>query len=326
MAGLYSALRPVLFRLEPEQAHSLVAGSLKLLQSSGALGLLRSETPEFPVTFAGMRLRNPVGIAAGFDKDAELAPALTALGFGFIEVGTLTRRPQSGNPRPRVFRYPDLGAIVNRLGFNNCGVEEAARRLERAPREVPIGVNIGKSAATPLEDAPREYAECAAIAAPVADYLVANISSPNTAELRRLHEPDRLRALAEAVAARRAGKPLFLKVSPDLSEAELDAVAKVALEFGVGLVATNTTVDREGLSGVEPGGLSGRPLKSKALAALRRLRQATAGKVPLIGVGGIFDAADARDRMQAGADAVQVYTGFIYKGPGLVAEIVRGLS
>ena len=326
---MYSALRPLLFGLDPERAHGLVSGSLKLFQKTPLLGLLGS-VPEAPVEVAGIRFKNPLGLAAGFDKDAELIPALAALGFGYLEVGTLTLKPQPGNAKPRMFRYPEHRALVNRLGFNNKGAEDAARRLEalgKAP--VPLGINVGKGVATALEDAPREYAACVSLLAPFADYIALNISSPNTVDLRRMHEPDRLKALFEAVrgALEKTGRKLvFLKVSPDLEMAQLEAVARLAVEFGAGLIATNTTVDRTSLPGLEPGGLSGQPLRLRAQAVLAALRELTEGKVPLIGVGGIFNAQDARERMKAGASLVQVYTGFIYEGPGLIREVVTGLN
>ena len=326
---MYSALRPLLFRLDPERAHELVVKSLKLFQSTPPLlGLLRTlnRLPPAPVEVAGLKFRNPVGLAAGFDKDAELLPALAALGFGFIEAGTVTLRPQPGNPKPRIFRYPAQEALVNRLGFNNRGAEDAARRLEKMPKlGIPLGINVGKNAATALEDAPQEYAACVALLAPFADYLALNISSPNTADLRRMHEPDRLRALLDAVLAKTGNKPVFLKVSPDLGDGELGSVARLVVERRVGLIATNTTVDRSGLPGLETGGLSGKPLKERALSSLRRLKELTGGKVPIIGVGGIFSAKDAKERMECGADLIQVYTGFIYKGPAIVREIVEDL-
>lgn len=324
--------KSLLFALDPEQAHNVVRGSLKVLQAAGLAPWLRASNPvpDKPVEVAGLKFRNPVGLAAGFDKNAEMIPALAALGFGFIEAGTLTRRPQHGNPKPRLFRHPEREAIVNRMGFNNVGVEAAARALEKTEHPgVPLGLNIGKAAATALEDSPKEYAECAAILRPVSDYLVLNISSPNTADLRRLHEPDRLKALLDAVlSAVAAGesKPVFLKVSPDATDQELSGVAALAVSYKVGLIATNTTLDRAGLTSLEAGGLSGKPLKARADAVLKRLKQETQGRVPLIGVGGILSAADARDKFEAGADLVQVYTGLVYRGPGLVREIVAGLA
>lgn len=332
MGILYSALKPVLFRMDPEEAHDAAARLLSACQSSNAVlaavGRL-CRGPARPVRVAGLEFPNPVGLAAGFDKDARLVRAAEALGFGFVEVGTVTPQPQPGNPKPRMFRYPEREALVNRLGFNSLGAEAAARALERTPRTIPVGVNVGKNASTPLDAAAADYAACVEILHAHADYFTLNISSPNTADLRRLHEPDRLKALLDTVGgalARKGAKPLFLKVSPDASPEDLSSVARAAVTFGCGLIATNTTVGREGLEGLEDGGLSGRPLKAKALAALKLLKEATGGKVPLIGVGGISDAADARERLDAGADLLQLYSALIFRGPGVVKDILRGLE
>ncbi len=330
--GWYSAVRPLLFAMEPERAHERVTGLLSMCQRSElALSALHRfcSGPSMPVEVAGLRFPNPIGLAAGFDKDARLVLAAASLGFGFVEVGTVTPRPQEGNPRPRVFRYPGREALVNRLGFNNAGAEAAARRLAATPRGIPVGVNVGKSATTPLDEAANDYVQAMDALHPHADYFTLNISSPNTAELRRLHEPSRLAALLDAVAgflARKGPKPLFLKLSPDAGDAELENAARAALDYKLGLIATNTTVDRTGMEGLESGGLSGRPLASRATSVLRKLKALTGGRVPLIGVGGIFTVEDARERLAAGADLVQVYTGLIYRGPGLVRELLSGLA
>jgi len=276
------------------------------------LSLLRrlNPVPNLPVEVAGLRFPNPVGLAAGFDKDARLIPALASLGFGFIEVGTFTRLPQAGNPSPRLFRYPEAQALVNRLGFNNCGADEAARRLSGLERPVPVGISIGKSAAAALEDAPKEYAQTLQILHECGEFFVLNISSPNTAELRRLNEPDRLRALLDEVATvleRRGRKPLFLKVSPDTPEPELASTARLAVDF-------------------EAGGLSGAPLRERSTAVLKRLRELTEGRVPLIGVGGILSVQDARDKFASGADLIEVFTGIVYRGPDLIRQIVEDLA
>ncbi|MBI5494011.1 MAG: quinone-dependent dihydroorotate dehydrogenase [Deltaproteobacteria bacterium] len=328
---MYALIKPLFFRTDPEDAHERMMRFIRTLPSvPGGLALVRAVygAPALPVDIGGLRLRNPVGLAAGFDKNAEAIPALAALGFGFLEVGTLTRRPQPGNPRPRMFRYPALGAVVNRLGFNNVGVEEAARTLERVERPgIPIGINVGKNATTSLEDAPAEYAECIRILLPYGDYFTLNISSPNTQDLRKLHENDRLQALFDAVLPVMGGKkPLFLKLSPDAEPADLENAARMAADRGVGLICTNTTVDRTGLETLEKGGLSGAPLTRRSTETLKRVLAAVDGRVPVIGVGGIMSPADALEKMNAGAAAVQVYTGLIYRGPGFVRELVNALG
>jgi len=330
---LFELAKPLIYTLDPEHAHERMVGVMKRVQRSPLmLGIVQRHfnAPPIPTVVAGLQCRNPVGLAAGFDKNCEMIPALAALGFGFLEVGTVTRHAQPGNPRPRIFRYPDLKALVNRLGFNNVGVEAAAKILEQTRRPgIPIGVNVGKSAVTALEDAPAEYAESLKIVFPLGDYFTLNISSPNTQDLRKLHEPDRLKQLFDTVGNAVAGfstrKPIFLKLSPDAELADLEVVARMAAQYGHGLIATNTTVDRTGLNGLEKGGLSGAPLKDRALNVLKHLRGVTGPQVPILGVGGIFTSSDAAERLAAGANAVQVYTGIIYEGPGIVQQIVQGL-
>ena len=331
---MYSLFKPLVFKMDPESAHNRIVVLLQVAQGApGGLAVLETlfKEPHIPTTLAGMTLRNPVGLAAGFDKNAEMIPALAALGFGFLEVGTLTRRPQPGNPKPRIFRYPALQGLVNRLGFNNVGVDEALRTLEKLPRQpIPIGINVGKNATTSLEDAPAEYAECLKLLYAHGDYFTLNISSPNTADLRKLHEPERLKQLFDAVlsvvTAQAVRKPVFLKVSPDAELSDLETVAEMAARHGLGLMATNTTVDRTGLDGLEKGGLSGAPVRARSTEVVRHLAKVTGGKVPLVGVGGIFTSEHAKEKLDAGAHAVQVYTGLIYQGPGVVSQIVRGLA
>ncbi len=279
---------------------------------------------------------NPVGLAAGFDKNAEALPGFEALGFGFLEGGTLTPRPQPGNPRPRVFRFPEQEALVNRMGFNNDGAARAAERFSRGLKlGVPIGFNIGKNKDTPLEDAARDYLACHGALFDRADFFVVNVSSPNTPGLRALQSPAHLEPLLKALreqnerlARERGGKKplLFVKISPD--EEPEEAIVEAAARAGLaGVVATNTTRSREGLPPSAPaeGGLSGRPLRSRSTETVRRLFRAAKGRLAVVGVGGIFSAEDAYEKILAGASLVEVYTGFIYEGPGLARRINRGL-
>jgi dihydroorotate dehydrogenase len=339
---LYDRLvRPALFTLEPERAHEATIGLLAALGPllrplRGRLGPV--DDPRLARTVLGLRFPNPVGLAAGFDKQAACLDAWEGLGFGFVEVGTVTAEPQPGNPRPRLFRLPEDRALVNRLGFNSEGAEAVARRLAAAgPRRIPVGVNLGKTRAVPLERAAADYEASFDRLAPLADYVTVNVSSPNTPGLRDLQAARQLRDLVSALAARnrrlapgRAGRPrpILVKLSPDLADADLDAAVDAALEAGAdGLIATNTTLGREGLTTptTEAGGLSGRPLAARARAVVAAVHRRTGGRVPVIGVGGIFDAADARAMLDAGASLVQVYTGFVYGGPFTVARICRGL-
>lgn len=331
LGPLYELTKPLLFKVDPETAHERAVELLRNLPVlPGGLYLLRrlADAPERPTELAGIRLRNPIGVAAGFDKNAELIPALAALGFGYAEVGTLTWHAQPGNPKPRLFRYPQHRAIVNRLGFNNIGVENAARHLERMrSRPLPIGINLGKSKKTELDDAPAEYARSLERIGELADYVTLNISSPNTADLRKLHEPARLAQLFDAVdevrTRRKLKTPIFLKVSPDAEDDDLKTVGRTAAARGYGLIATNTTVKREGaLVELEAGGLSGEPLATRATAVCRMLREVVGPKVPIIGVGGIGSRADVDARLAAGANAVQIYTAFIFGGPTIVKQLL----
>lgn len=328
---LFRLLRPALHRLDAEAAHRLTVTALGALRSPRATA---AERGPLAIEVAGLRFPNPLGIAAGFDKDAEAAGQLYNLGFGFVEVGTITPFPQNGNPRPRVFRLPKDGAVINRLGFNNGGAEAAARRIARLRRRGslpgPLGINIGanKDSADRIGD----YAVMAEVMAPLADYLTVNISSPNTPGLRALQDPAALTELLDAVlAGRRAQRtPVFLKVAPDLQRADIDAIARIALDAKLdSLIVSNTTVSRPGLRSahaVETGGLSGAPLKALALERLRDFRRATGGAIPLVGVGGIASAQDAWERVRAGASLVQLYTAMVYGGPGLPRRILRGVE
>jgi dihydroorotate dehydrogenase len=324
--SVYSLIRPLLFSLDPERAHHLAFLGLKAMPALAA-----KHDPIVAVDLAGLHFPSPVGLAAGLDKDARAPDALLALGFGFVEVGTVTPLPQKGNPRPRLFRLIEDEAIINRMGFNNEGQTAALRRLRRRKgRPGIVGVNIGanKDAADRIAD----YAAGVATMAPVADYLTVNISSPNTPGLRALQDEAALDALLEAVMAARpaGGPPIFLKVAPDLEPADVDAIARVAIDRAIdALIVSNTTVSRpplESLDAHQTGGLSGAPLKSLALERLRDFRRATGGAIPLIAAGGIASGADAFARIKAGASLVQIYSALIYEGPFLPRRIEAELA
>jgi dihydroorotate dehydrogenase len=341
---VYRLLRKLLFLLPPERAHALGMALLSLLGRLGSLSKrARSRTlgtgrggarVDLRLQSAGLEFEHPVALAAGLDKDAHAVSGLFALGFAAVEVGTVTPRAQPGNPPPRLFRLPEHGALINRLGFNNAGAEAAAAHLRAARwRPGPLGINIGKNKDTPLEQASEDYLACVDALAPYADYLVVNASSPNTVGLRRLQEPERLAALLGQVRARMdavaPGRPLFLKIAPDLSREGVDAVVDVALAAGAsGLLATNTTVSRpfaHPLAG-EPGGLSGRPLRGLAAETLRRAAGRAQGRLALWGVGGVATAEDVYERLRAGASVVQLYTALVYQGPGLLRGLLQGLE
>ncbi|MEO6952135.1 MAG: quinone-dependent dihydroorotate dehydrogenase [Polyangia bacterium] len=321
-----SLLSRLLFFMPAERAHHVGSWLLRALFALPLIGwaLRTMLRPRGAVRVMGLEFPGPLGVAAGFDKDARMYDALLGLGFSFVEVGTLTPRPQPGNPQPRMFRLPADRALLNRLGFNNGGVEAALPRLRRRRRGI-VGVNIGKNKDTPDADAATDYAACARAVAPYADYVVVNVSSPNTPGLRALQTTEALRpiliatrAALDSTAPARA-VPLLCKIAPDLSNDELDAIVELALELGLtGLVATNTTISREGLSSdvsaLGAGGVSGAPLKSRALDVLKRLRARAPGLV-LVSVGGIESRDDVRERLQAGADLLEAYTGFVYGGP-----------
>ena len=334
---LYALARGALFRLDPEVAHDVALRSLSALGPGAALlgaGASAGESRRV----MGIDFPNPVGLAAGLDKNAEHVDALGALGFGFIEVGTVTPRPQPGNARPRLFRLTQAEALINRMGFNNLGVERLLANLGRSSFRGVLGINIGKNFDTPIERAAQDYLACLEAVYSRSTYVTVNISSPNTKNLRELQSSERLGELLAALMERRASlarrdgvtKPLLVKVAPDLDDAQVDAIASLAIEHGVdGLIATNTTVSREGIEAHrhagEAGGLSGRPLLARSTRVLRRFAQALGGRVPLVGVGGILSGAEARAKVDAGASLVQVYTGFIYRGPSLIAQARRAL-
>ncbi|XXF75532.1 quinone-dependent dihydroorotate dehydrogenase [Myxococcaceae bacterium GXIMD 01537] len=340
MSAFYRTARALLFLLPPEQAHR--AGMATLGQLGRQRGLcermrartLAEATVDLGVEVAGLRFAHPVALAAGLDKDAEAVDGLFALGFSAVEIGTVTPRPQPGNPPPRLFRLPEQRALINRMGFNNHGMAEAASRLAaRTWHPGPLGVNLGKNKDTPLERAVEDYVACVDALAPHGDYVVINASSPNTPGLRQLQEPEQLAALLRAVRERLTqvapGKPLFLKIAPDLAPEAVDEVVDVARAEGLsGLIATNTTVARpfEHPLAKEAGGLSGAPVREPANAVIRRAYARAGGALPIIGVGGVFTAEDVYEKLRAGASLVQVYTGFIYEGPGMARRLVRELG
>ena len=337
---MYGLSRPFLFAFDAERAHALGLASLEAAYRTGLNPLLATRPKALPTKAFGLTFPNPVGLAAGLDKNSAHIDALMALGFGFVEVGTTTPRPQPGNPKPRMFRLPQQQAVINRLGFNNEGVDALVRNVERARRKdtALLGINIGKNKDTPNEDAASDYLHCLRKVYPLADYVTVNISSPNTAGLRELQEEQALRKLIgalreeqEALAGQHGKRvPLLVKIAPDLSDSDIEAAGRVLGDLQVdGVIATNTTIGREGVEGArhadEIGGLSGKPLMAKSTAVLRMLRTRLPESIPLIGVGGILQGADAATKQAAGATLVQVYSGMVYRGPELIGECVEAL-
>ncbi len=336
---MYPLARPFLFAFDAERAHGLALSALELAWRTGTTPLLAARPQPMPLNVFGLDFPNPVGLAAGLDKNGEHIDALFGLGFGFVEIGTVTPRPQAGNPKPRLFRLPGHLAIINRMGFNNDGVDALVRNVERSRnRTGPLGINIGKNKDTPNEDALSDYLACMEKVYPLADYITINISSPNTAGLRELQEEQALRRLVGGLREaqeRLAGVhgrrvPMLVKVAPDLSDADIEAAARVLGELDVdGVIATNTTVGRPGVEhdprAAEAGGLSGAPLLGQSTLVLRRLRARLPERIPLIGVGGILSGADAAAKMAAGATLVQCYSGLIFRGPSLIGECVDAI-
>lgn len=338
-------VRPVLFRQDSERAHEIGVDAMALLGALSPLCRLLERWHRLagvrPVQVFGLKFPNAVGLAAGFDKNARAWPAAAALGFGHVEVGTVTARAQPGNPRPRVFRYPDEEAVINRMGFNNGGADAVAERLAGQPgpgkRRIPLGINLGKSKVAEIEQAAADYLASFARLADFADYLVLNVSSPNTPNLRQLQDESRLRELLAAITAANrdrvatAGKrrvPVLLKIAPDLTWPQIDAVLGVIAEYGLdGIIATNTTLARPGPFAAvnEAGGLSGAPLRRRATEIIHYISRTTQGRLPIIGVGGITDVTAAAEKLDAGASLVQVYTGMIYRGPFFAADIARAV-
>lgn len=334
----YSLARAALFQLEPETAHHVALGSLRWAER---MGLLQRwpQPPSHPVSILGLTFPNPVGLSAGLDKNGDYIDALAALGFGFIEIGTTTPRPQPGNAQPRMFRLPAAHAIINRLGFNNDGVDALVRNVQRAKFAGILGINIGKNADTPVEQAADDYVICLEKVYAYASYITVNISSPNTQGLRSLQNEAALSQLLAVLKARQLelaeqhGKyvPLLVKVAPDLSLLDVESMAAVFIAQGIdGVIATNTTIERQAVAGLqfadEAGGLSGRPVRESATRVLREFHTALNSKLPVIGVGGIANADSAAEKIAAGASLLQIYTGFIYEGPDVITQAVIGAS
>lgn len=340
-AAMYKWLKPLIFRVDPERAHYATMGLLRFACAiPGGAAVVRAvfKGPAKPVEVCGLRFPNPVGLAAGFDKDARWLRELGAMGFGFVEIGTLTPLGQSGNPQPRLFRLPTDRGIINRMGFNNGGVASAVERLRRRPSGLIVGGNIGKNKVTPNERAVDDYLACLEALHPHVDYFTVNVSSPNTPGLRELQDREPLEALLRAVMVRNAElaprRPVFLKIAPDMTDGQLDDVVEIIQSAGVdGLIATNTTIARDGLQtpasrieSIGAGGLSGAPVRERSTEVIRYVHTRSAGAFPIIGVGGIDSPEAAQEKLDAGATLVQVYSGLVYEGPALVKRILKGLT
>ncbi|RTE66426.1 quinone-dependent dihydroorotate dehydrogenase [Amphritea opalescens] len=336
---LYQAARSLLFKLDPETAHDLSLNSLNLMASVGLDSLIRCKTISQPVEVMGIKFPNPVGLAAGLDKNGIAIDGMAALGFGFVEVGTVTPRPQPGNPKPRLFRIPEHQAIINRMGFNNQGVDTLLKNIEKSRYDGILGINIGKNFDTPVENATDDYLICMRKVYDKATYITVNVSSPNTPGLRSLQFGDSLNELLAALKTEQArlallhGKyvPVAVKIAPDMNEEEFGLVAAALKSYEMdGVIATNTTLSRAGVEdssvAQEAGGLSGVPVRNASTKAIRILSRELGGALPIIGVGGITNGFDAAEKIEAGASLVQVYSGFIYRGPELIAESVKAIA
>lgn len=334
----YSLIKSILFSMDPERAHDLALRLSELAHKSHLSGFMFSDA-ELKTELFGLTFKNPVGLAAGLDKNGAYIDALAAMGFGFIEIGTVTPRPQPGNAKPRLFRLTEAQAIINRFGFNNVGVEAMIANIKRAKYSGILGVNIGKNAVTPVEKAAQDYLYCLERVYEHASYITVNISSPNTKNLRDLQEGDQLARLLDQLKNRQQNLasrhqhtvPLLLKVAPDLDETQIEHIAKAVLDNGIdGLIATNTTLDRDQVTGMahcdEQGGLSGAPVRLKSDEVLKRFSEHLGGQVPLIGVGGITEGAHAAKKIQNGASLVQLYSGMIYEGADLIYDSVRAID
>ncbi|RRS05543.1 quinone-dependent dihydroorotate dehydrogenase [Aquabacterium soli] len=338
----YALSKSVLFKMDPEDAHELIMNSLAAFQNTPLACLWGNTRVDDPVELAGLRFPNRIGMAAGLDKNGRVIDGLGAMGFGFVEVGTVTPKGQAGNPRPRIFRLPEAQALINRLGFNNEGLDAFVANVKKARYRQSgglLGLNIGKNAATPIENAVDDYILCLDGVYPHADYVVVNISSPNTKNLRTLQSDEALDALLgrlqehRQTLIQRHGRtvPMFVKIAPDLDETQVGVIAATLQKNGLdGVIATNTTLSRDAVKGLqhgeETGGLSGRPVFEASNQVIRQLRAALGPRFPIIGVGGVFSGADARAKREAGADLVQIYSGLIYEGPGLVNDCARALK
>jgi dihydroorotate dehydrogenase len=344
---MYFLLKPILFQFDPEKVHYFVTRNLKRFNRfPGGAVLSRAiwdvNNPRLEKEVFGLKFKNPVGLAAGFDKNAELMGEMTNLGFGFVEIGTVTPLPQPGNPQPRMFRLPADGALINRMGFNNFGVDVAAERIatfrknaKGAQKNLIIGGNIGKNKVTPNEEAVSDYIKCFDRLFDVVDYFVVNVSSPNTPGLRELQEKEPLMQLLNTLQKRNSkngiSRPILLKIAPDLTDSQLDDIVDIVQQTGIaGIIATNTTISRENLTSAdnlksEMGGLSGKPLTKRSTEVISYIHKKSNGSFPIIGVGGIHSADDAIEKLNAGASLVQLYTGFIYEGPGLIGRINKAI-
>lgn len=336
---MYNLLRPALFSLDPETAHHLTLQGLNIAHTLGLGGLIASHPAPNPRTVMGLNFPNPVGLAAGLDKNGECINGLAALGFGFIEIGTITPQPQAGNPQPRLFRLPQANAIINRMGFNNEGVDALITNVQRAHYQGILGINIGKNALTPIERAADDYLICLRKVYVHACYVTVNISSPNTKNLRQLQDEEALNVLLMQLKAEQGkladqhGKyvPLVLKIAPDMESEQINHIARLLMQHEIdGVIATNTTLSRIGVEnlphGAETGGLSGAPVRDQSTAVIRQLAGELQGALPIIGVGGILSGADAVEKMQAGASLVQLYSGLIYRGGELVQECSEAIA
>ncbi len=336
--NLYPFIRPLLFSLAPETAHEVTLKLLNMAAVSGLSKVLYPKIDHKPVTVMGLEFKNPVGLAAGLDKNGDYIAALSALGFGFLEIGTVTPRPQPGNPKPRLFRLPEHQAIINRMGFNNSGIDHLLDQVKNSAYSGILGINIGKNFDTPMEQAADDYLIGLRKAYASASYITINISSPNTKNLRQLQQGDELKNLISILKEEqqklqqeyRNYVPLALKIAPDLNAEEIGHIAELLLDFEIdGVIATNTTIARDKIAGhqfaEEAGGLSGAPVKEQASFVVRELAQVLNGKIPIIASGGILTAADAKEKLAAGASLVQLYSGLIYRGPQLIEDIVKSL-
>ena len=341
MIDQYSFLRPWLFCLDPEKAHNLTLSNLDRAERWGLLQRFITKPLADPQKLCGIQFPNPVGLAAGLDKDGKHIDSLAALGFGFLEIGTVTPRAQAGNPKPRMFRLPEAEGIINRMGFNNDGVEACVARVRKSKFWQDggiVGLNIGKNASTPIDQASQDYMIAMSAVYEIASYITVNISSPNTQHLRSLQSEEMLRSLLHDLSEERKKlsdqygfhKPLFLKIAPDLDQDDIYLIADLLLEFGIdAVIATNTTISREAVKGMtnseEAGGLSGAPVRAASSLVIKTLKARLGDTLPIIGVGGILSGADAREKVMAGASLIQLYSGLIYRGPELVNECAQAL-
>ncbi|HCI51763.1 MAG TPA: quinone-dependent dihydroorotate dehydrogenase [Gallionella sp.] len=335
---MYALLRPALFRLDPETAHHLTLNGLNTLNKLGLSNLVAPTIPKDPRTVMGLTFPNPVGLAAGLDKNGDCIDGLAAIGFGSIEIGTITPLPQPGNPKPRLFRLPAAQGIINRMGFNNEGIDALIKNVQRASYKGILGINIGKNAVTPIEKAADDYLICLRKSYAHASYITVNISSPNTKNLRQLQDEAALNDLLSQLKTEQQklsddhGKyvPIALKIAPDMEGEQITQIARLLMQHGIdGVIATNTTLSRAGVEnlphGDETGGLSGAPVRDKSTRVIRKLSEELQGALPIIGVGGILSGDDAAEKIKAGASLVQIYSGLIYKGPALVGECSRAI-